>query len=60
MREYQLVTMFSDERPTRQRMTKPESNRVISDGTLSELKIGKIEQTLLCETLESGKAEEEE
>jgi len=60
MRGYQLVTMFSDERPTRQRTTKPESNRVISDDILSELKIGKIAQTLLREALESGKADDEE
>jgi hypothetical protein len=54
MRGYQLVAMFGDERPTRQR------SAITTGTTLSELKIGKIAQTLLREALESGKANDKE
>ena len=60
MRGYQLVTMFGDERPTRQRSAKTTSSKVVSNDSLSELKIGKIAQTLLREALESGKANDDE
>lgn len=60
MRGYQLVKMFGDERVSRQRVAKPISGRLVSNDTLSELKIGKIAQTFLREALESGKAEDEE
>jgi hypothetical protein len=60
LRGYQLVTMFGDERPTRPSLAKTMSSKVVSDETLSELKIGKIAQTLLREALESGKADAEE
>jgi len=60
MRGYQLVTMFDDERPARQRSAKPTNSKVVSNDTLSEMKIGKIAQTLLREALENGKASEEE
>jgi hypothetical protein len=60
IRGYQLVTMFGDERPARKRSMKAMSNKIASDDILSELKIGKIAQTLLCESLERGKASDEE
>ncbi|MDR1320573.1 MAG: hypothetical protein LBK56_03975 [Gracilibacteraceae bacterium] len=60
MRGYQLVTMFGDERPIRQRLAKATSSKVVSDDTLSELKIGKIAQTLLREALENGNVNDEE
>jgi len=60
MRGYQLVKMFGDERPARQRVAKPVSDGAVSSDTLSELKIGKIAQTFLREALESGNANDEE
>ena len=60
MRGYQLVKMFGDERPSRQRPARPISDEVISNDTLSELKVGKIAQTFLRDALESGKATDEE
>lgn len=58
MRGYQLVTMFDDERPARQRSAKSTNSKVVSNDTLSEMKIGKMAQTLLREALENGKASE--
>jgi hypothetical protein len=60
MRGYQLIKIFGDEPPTRQRATKPISNKFVPNDTLSELKIGKIAQTFLREALESGKVNDEE
>ncbi|MCL2634559.1 MAG: hypothetical protein FWD34_08625 [Oscillospiraceae bacterium] len=60
MRGYQLVKMFGDDRPTRKRTVKTTDNNAVSNDSLSELKIGKIAQTLLRETLESGKVSEDE
>jgi len=60
MRAYQLIKMFGDERPVRQREAKRVSGRANYNGTLSELKIGKIAQTFLREALESGKADNDE
>jgi hypothetical protein len=60
MRGYQLITMFGDERLTHLPSADTASSRVVSEDTLSELKIGKIVQTLLREALENGKADEEE
>lgn len=61
MRGYQLVNMFGDgRRLSRRRLTKTEDNGEVSSDTLSELKIGKIAQTLLREALESSKASDEE
>ncbi|WP_312644850.1 hypothetical protein [Hydrogenoanaerobacterium sp.] len=61
MRGYQLVKMFGDEpRSTRQRSTIMANSKALSTDTLSELKIGKIAQTLLREALESGKVDDEE
>lgn len=60
MRGYQLVKMFGDERPSRQRTTRPKIDKVVSNDTLSELKVGKVAQTFLRDALESGKADEEE
>lgn len=59
MRGYQLIKMFGDER-ARQRTMKSADNKPVSDDTLSELKVGKIAQTLLRETLESGTIDDEE
>ena len=61
MRGYQLIKMYSDERrPSRLRATKAADAKIVSDDTLSELKVGKIAQTFLREALESGKANDEE
>ena len=61
MRGYQLVKMFGDDRrQTKKRSSDAASNRVVSTDTLSELKIGKIAQTLLRDTLESGKVADNE
>ena len=61
MRGYQLIKMYGDERrPSRLRTTKAANANVVSDDTLSELKIGKIAQTFLREALEGGKADDEE
>jgi len=62
MRSFQLVKMFGNERPRSERQRNPqkESSRVISTDSLSELKIGKIAQTLLRDTLESGRICESE
>jgi len=60
MRGYQLIKMFGDERPTRQRTVRAVSDRVVSNDTLSELKVGKIAQKFLREALESGKADDDE
>jgi hypothetical protein len=60
MRGFQLIKMFGGERPTRQRESKTMSKRVVSNDTLSELKVGKIAQTLLRDALESGKADDSE
>lgn len=61
MRGYQLIKMFGDDRrPSKMLISKVEDSRVVSDDTLSELKIGKIAQTFLREALEKGKADDEE
>lgn len=64
MRGFQLVKMFGNEkqRPERQRNAKgaTANSRVISTDSLSELKIGKIAQTLLRDVLESGRVCEDE
>lgn len=60
MRGYQLIKMFGDERPAKQRTTRNDSSKAASGDTLLELKIGKIAQTFLREALESGKASDEE
>jgi hypothetical protein len=60
MRGYQLIKMFGNEQAARQRSAVSIKGRVISNDTLSELKIGKIAQTLLREALESGKADNDE
>jgi hypothetical protein len=60
MRGYQLVKMFGEERPERQRATSPIGGRIVPSDTLSELKIGKIAQTIMREALESGKADDAE
>ena len=60
MRGYQLLKMFGDDKPTRQRATTTISSRVIPNDSLSELKIGKIAQTLLRDILESGIVGDEE
>lgn len=60
MRGYQLIKMFGDERPTRQRASNPISSRVVFNDTLSELKVGKIAQTFLREALESDNVTDEE
>jgi hypothetical protein len=60
IRGYQLIKMFDDERSTRQRVTKPIDDKIVSKDVLSELKVGKIAQTFLREALESGKADDEE
>lgn len=60
MRSYQLVKMFGEVRPSRHRIARPIIARSNSNDALSELKIGRIAQTLLRDALESGKADEEE
>jgi hypothetical protein len=61
MRSYQLVNMFGGERrPTNKKSEKLSSDKVISTDTLSELKVGKIAQTLLREALQQNKATDEE
>lgn len=60
MRGYQLVKMFGDERPAKQRTAGQKSDSVTSGNTLAELKIGKIARIFLREALESGKAGDEE
>jgi hypothetical protein len=62
MRGFQLVKMFGarPQQPQNQRISEAGSTNVISDDSLSELKIGKIAQTLLRDVLESGKADEAE
>jgi hypothetical protein len=60
MRGFQLVKMFGGERTAKRRTANAESSRVISADSLSELKIGKIAQTLLRKTLESGKIQDDE
>jgi hypothetical protein len=60
MRGYQLVKMFGDKRSTRQKVARQVSDMIVSNDTLSELKIGKIAQTFLREALESAKADDNE
>ena len=60
MRGYQLLKMFENEKPLRQRTEKPKERSTITGESLSELKIGKVAQTLLREALENGKADDEE
>ena len=60
MRGYQLIKMFGNERPAHGRAARQTSDRVVSNDTLSELKVGKIAQTFLREALEGGKADEAE
>ncbi|MDR0222990.1 MAG: hypothetical protein LBI38_05605 [Oscillospiraceae bacterium] len=72
LRAYQLVKMFSDENlsaktirnnvktPVSETESEPLRDTGTSMGALSELKIGKIAQTLLCEILESGKVGDDE
>jgi len=61
MRGYQLIKMFGDDRrPSKMIVPKEADSRVVSDDTLSELKIGKIAQTFLREALENGKVDDEE
>ena len=65
MRSYQLLKMFGGDHPVRNRTTRIKSNtenlgESISSDSLSELKIGKIAQTLLREILELGKSDDNE
>jgi len=61
MRGFQLIKMFGNERrSTRRTVSNAEKSTAVSTDTLSELKIGKIAQTLLRESLENGKASDEE
>jgi hypothetical protein len=61
MRSYQLVNMFGGER---RQISKQEEklpgSKVISTDALSELKVGKIVQTLLRDVLQQNKAGDEE
>ena len=60
MRGYQLVNMFGNERPMRCQTVKATSGGVVHNDALSELKVGKIAQTLLRVALEHGKADDDE
>lgn len=61
MRGYQLIKMFDgDRRVSKLNVPIISDSNILSDDTLSELKIGKIAQTFLREALENGKADEEE
>ena len=60
MRSYQLVKMFGDDKPTRQRVVNQTNNNFVSNDTLSELKVGKIAQTFLRDALEDGNVSDNE
>jgi len=61
LRSYQLVKMFELERPVRRTPSVSSATpEDISNDTLSELKIGKIAQTLLRDALERGAADKDE
>ena len=61
MRGYQLIKLFGDEqRMTRRSVVRTASNNEISNDALSELKIGKIAQTVLCEVLKKGNVADDE
>lgn len=61
LRSYQLVKMFGSGKPDSDRPPRIRSmSGAAASGSLSELKIGKIAQTLLRDVLESGTIGEEE
>jgi hypothetical protein len=65
MRGYQLIKLFGNDRPQRKQTIRPatstsDKSNIVSSDILSELKIGKIVQTLLRKALEDGKADDTE
>jgi hypothetical protein len=60
MRGYQLMRIFNTGRSATKLASDTVADGAVNDETLSELKIGKMVQTLLREALETGKADSEE